>query len=52
MTTHAKLSYIKSAIRIFGYANLFYVSHHPPIWGAAALLILAEIIGIVEEFGQ
>jgi hypothetical protein len=52
MTRHAQLSYMKSGIRIFGYTGLFEVSNHPSIWGAAALLILAEIIGIVEEFGE
>jgi len=48
---HAKISYVKSAIRICGFLSLFLVDHHPAIWWAAGLLILAEIIGIVEEFG-
>lgn len=48
---HAKFSYVKSAIRIAGYVALFGVSHHPAVWVAAVLLIGAEIIGIVEEFG-
>lgn len=48
---HAKISYAKSVIRIAGYAALFGVSHHSAVWVAAVLLIGAEIMGIVEEFG-
>ncbi len=50
-STHAKISYAKSAIRIAGYAALFGVSKHPFIWLAAILLIAAEVLGIVEEIG-
>ena len=49
---HAKISYLKSGIRIAGYACLFFVGHHPAIFFAAAWLIGAEVLGIVEEFGH
>ncbi len=46
MTTHAKISYAKSVVRIVGYFGL---------WGylpaGVTLLILAEVLGIIEEFG-
>ena len=41
---HQKISFLKSAIRIFGYGLLFY---SVPI--AAGVLILSELIGIIEE---
>ncbi len=50
-SAHAKISYVKSAIRIVGYLCFFAVDRHPMIWLAAVLLIVAEIIGIVEEIG-
>ena len=50
---HAKISYIKSGFRILGYLALTEVGHtHPCIAFAGALLILAEVIGIIEEFGH
>ena len=49
---HAKISYLKSGIRILGYAAMLFVDHHPCIVLAGGLLIVAEIIGIVEEFGH
>jgi hypothetical protein len=49
---HAKISYIKSFFRIGGYLFLYAVDHHPVIYVAATLLILAEVLGIVEEFGH
>jgi len=49
---HAKISYLKSAIRILAAACLFGVDHHPLIWVFAVLFIIAEIIGIIEEFGH
>jgi hypothetical protein len=49
---HAKISYLKSGIRIAGYACLFFVGHHPAIFFAVAWLIGAEVLGIVEEFGH
>ena len=41
---HTTISFIKSGIRIIGYATLFF-----NIWIAAGILILSEIIGILEE---
>ena len=52
MTDHACISYIKSTIRIAGYSALFCITAHPMILVAAAVLILAEAVGVVEEFGQ
>jgi hypothetical protein len=49
---HAKISYLKSAVRIIGYAFLCSVTHHPAIVAAGGFLIFAEILGIVEEFGH
>jgi hypothetical protein len=50
---HAKISYIKSTIRILGYGAMTAVGHrHPCIVLAGVLLIIAEFIGIVEEFGH
>ncbi len=48
---HAIISYVKSGIRIVGYSFLFLVDHHPSIWIVGAFLIIAEIIGIIEEIG-
>ena len=41
---HQRLSFVKSAIRIIGYA---FIPFHLPI--AAGVLILSELVGIVEE---
>lgn len=52
MTKHAKISYVKSAVRLLGYMHLLFVPVHiHAIYGAALLLIAAEILGIIEEFG-
>ncbi len=48
---HAKISYLKSGIRIAGYLCFFGVSRHPAIFFAAVFLIGAEIVGIIEEIG-
>lgn len=50
-STHAKISYAKSVIRIAGYAAFFGVTKHPMLGLAAILLIAAEVLGIVEEIG-
>lgn len=53
MTRHAKISYVKSALRVLGFLNLLYVPIHlQAVYGTAGLLIMAEILGIVEEFGE
>jgi hypothetical protein len=50
-SAHAKISYVKSGVRILGYGCLFFVDHHPAIYACAVFLILAEVIGIIEEIG-
>jgi hypothetical protein len=51
-SAHAKISYVKSGVRILGYLFMGGVGHqHPCLVLAAGLLIVAEIIGIVEEIG-
>lgn len=45
MTLHTSLSYIKSVVRIIGFSYLGFNN----IPYAAALLVTAEIIGILEE---
>lgn len=49
--SHQTISFIKSGIRILGYITLVPASLG---WLAmpAALLILSEVIGIIEEFGE
>jgi hypothetical protein len=45
--THQNISFVKSAIRIIGYAVI-------PLslpW-AAAILIISEIVGVAEEIGH
>lgn len=49
---HAKVSYVKSVVRILGYGSMAAVSHHPCIVLAGVLLIFAEFLGIIEEFGH
>jgi len=41
---HQKISFLKSGIRILGYACLFF-----NIYAAASFLIASEILGIYEE---
>lgn len=48
---HAKISYVKSGVRIVGALFLFGVERHPLVWVFAVFFIVAEIIGIVEEVG-
>lgn len=42
---HARISFAKSALRIVAGINLIYGN----LFGAGVLLILAEVLGIVEE---
>ena len=53
MTTHAKISYLKSAFRLLGYGIGAGISYLIP-WLMIAFIVLAaaEIVGIVEEFGE
>ena len=48
-SAHAKISWLKSGIRIVGYIFLGGISHHPAAQVAAVFLIAAEILGICEE---
>lgn len=50
MTVHAKISYIKSGVRIVGYVLGGYISTYFLL--PAILLTIAEVIGIVEEIGN
>jgi hypothetical protein len=51
MSSHAKISYLKSAFRLIGYIAGAVATTG---WLMSAFIILAaaEVIGIVEEFGQ
>ena len=44
LTKHDIFSFVKSGLRIAGYTCLL-VS----LWGGAAILVVAEILGILEE---
>lgn len=44
MEYHTKISFIKSGIRVLGYAGLYF----SPVAGIS-LLIIAEIFGVIEE---
>ena len=55
MTTHAKISYAKSVLRLVGYGTgmgAANVSHHMGFFFSFFVLAAAEIVGIVEEFGE
>lgn len=45
MTTHTKLSYFKSAVRIIGFTVLPF-----DIYLGCGILIGAELLGVIEEF--
>lgn len=47
MSTHKKISFIKSTIRLIGYVLLPF-----SIWWAAGVLFVSEVIGIIEEVGE
>lgn len=47
MSTHKKLSLLKSAIRIFGYALLPW-----HLYAGVVVLIISEGVGIIEEWGE
>ena len=56
MTKHQAISFVKSGVRILGYAALIGsvvgTSFALHVVIAAGLLIGAEVLGIVEELGQ
>lgn len=47
MTTHAKISYAKSGLRILGYVMLL-----QDTFLAVIVLVLSEVLGIFEEIGH
>lgn len=48
---HQTISFVKSGFRIVGFAALFGPAPLH-LWIASVLLIIAEVIGIVEEIGH
>jgi hypothetical protein len=44
---HQKISFIKSAIRIFGYGLLIWMGEP-----AAIILVISEFVGVWEEIGR
>lgn len=44
---HQTISFVKSAVRILGYFLI-----PSSLYFAAAVLILSECIGVIEEFGE
>jgi hypothetical protein len=52
MTRHAEISYVKSATRMLGYLALALSIHSVFMTMSAALLLFAEVLGIVEEIGE
>lgn len=53
MSTHKKISFIKSTVRILGYFGLM-TAFELNVTGylAGVILIVSEIIGVAEEFGE
>jgi hypothetical protein len=53
VSTHKKISFVKSTIRIFGYFGLM-VAFGDNVTGyfAGGVLVVSELIGIVEELGE
>lgn len=47
MPRHQHISFMKSAIRIVGYALIW-----PVAPGAAVILLVSEALGIIEEIGH
>ena len=53
MSTHKIISFVKSFIRIFGYVALSQAfGDNVTGYAAAAVLVLSEVLGIVEEIGE
>ena len=46
---HQRISFLKSGLRILAGACLIAGQAHGQLWQAGVLLILAELLGIVEE---
>lgn len=53
MSTHKKISFIKSAVRIFGYFGLM-LAFGDNVMGffVGMVLIISELIGVMEELGE
>jgi len=50
MSTHKKISFIKSTIRIFGYFGIWIAfPDNPTAFLVGLVLIVSEVIGILEE---
>lgn len=53
MSTHKLISFVKSFIRIFGYVVLgMAFGDNTTGFAAAAILVMSEVLGIVEEIGE
>jgi hypothetical protein len=53
MSTHKKISFAKSTIRIFGYWGLALAFGDNPVgYFAALVLITSEVLGVIEEIGE
>lgn len=51
MTRHSQISYAKSIVRIVGFCALMLPNLHLALISGAGFLIIAEILGILEEIG-
>ncbi len=50
LTTHTKISFIKSGLRLAAYTAVIVFAIAPIITIVFGALFLAEIIGVIEEF--
>lgn len=52
MSTHKKISFVKSFIRLFGCGAGMVATVNPALFAAFVALAVAEVFGIVEEIGE
>jgi hypothetical protein len=54
VSQHKIISFVKSSIRLCGYGIAAYAFKEllPIVWVAFTILAIAEVVGIVEEFGE
>jgi hypothetical protein len=53
MSIHKKISFVKSAVRIFGYFGLWVAfPDNPMAFFAGLILVISELIGVLEELGE
>lgn len=53
MSTHKKISFVKSFVRIFGYVvGMTGSGYNETLFAAWIILAVSEIIGIVEELDE